>query len=352
MAALSPRDARLALALGGDAAPFPGTGPVAVFRPVPADRLDGVEPGRLCIYTGFKPDHDAFAARGLTVARAPEGGARHAAALVCLPRARAFAQGLIAAACAVTDGPVLVDGQKTDGVDALLRACRARMEVGEAISKAHGKLFALDGPAGATALADWRLAPQRIAGGYTTAPGVFSADGPDPGSVALASVLPAVMPGMVADLGAGWGWLAAQVLAREGVREIHLIEAEADALDCARMNLSDPRAHFHWADATAFRAPVPFDAIVCNPPFHAGRSADPALGRAFVAAAAGLLAPSGTLWLVANRHLAYEEALAAAFNRVARLDDTGGSYKLFRADQPRRQPSRGARLSPHQGRRR
>ena len=349
MATLSPRDVRLALA----ADDIPASGPVAVFRPLPADRLEGVAPERLRIYTGFRPDHDAFAARGLAVARAPEAGTRHAAAVVCVPRARALAQGLIAAACAVTDGPVLVDGQKTDGVDATLRAVRARVAVGAPMAKAHGKLFVLDGPAGAAALADWRLAPQPVAGGFVTAPGVFSADGPDPGSVALAAVLPTAMPGMVADLGAGWGWLAAQVLAREGVRELHLIEAEADALDCARVNITDSRARFHWADATAFRPPAPVDAVVCNPPFHTGRSADPALGRAFVTAAAGMLAPAGTLWLVANRHLAYEDSLAAAFARVTRLDDATGAYKLFRADRPRRQPARGPQRPPtHQGRRR
>ena len=43
----------------------------------------------------------------------------------------------------------------------------------------------------------------------------------------------------VVDLGAGWGWLAAQVLKREGVEAVHLVEADAEALDCARLNLRD-----------------------------------------------------------------------------------------------------------------
>ncbi|MDT9081655.1 methyltransferase, partial [Escherichia coli] len=77
----------------------------------------------------------------------------------------------------------------------------------------------------------------------------------------------------------------------------------------------DPRARFTWADATQGR-PGPFDAVVMNPPFHNGRAADPALGLAFIRAAAHALTPSGTLWMVANRHLPYEAALREAFREV------------------------------------
>jgi 16S rRNA (guanine1207-N2)-methyltransferase len=58
------------------------------------------------------------------------------------------------------------------------------------------------------------------------------------------------------------------------------------------------------------------DTVVTNPPFHAGRAADPDLGRAFIAAAAAMLKPGGQLWLVANRHLPYETAMAAQFRSV------------------------------------
>jgi 16S rRNA (guanine1207-N2)-methyltransferase len=74
--------------------------------------------------------------------------------------------------------------------------------------------------------------------------------------------------------------------------------------------------------------------VVCNPPFHSARAADPALGAAFIAAAARLLAPRGTLWLVANRHLPYERALDAQFAEVRPLGEEAG-YKLVAAGRPR-----------------
>jgi 16S rRNA (guanine1207-N2)-methyltransferase len=191
-----------------------------------------------------------------------------------------------------------------------------------------------------------------------TAVGLFSADGADPASVALATALPRQLSGRVADLGAGWGYLSRAVLAHPGVTELHLVEADHTALGLARDALGqDPRARFHWADATTFATVTGLDAVVSNPPFHRGRAADPGLGRAFIAAAARLLAPSGTLYLVANRHLPYEAALSAAFAEVADLvpgTDTP-AYKLYRAARPLRAPhrpssrptSRPTRAQPH-----
>jgi 16S rRNA (guanine1207-N2)-methyltransferase len=67
-----------------------------------------------------------------------------------------------------------------------------------------------------------------------------------------------------------------------------------------------------------------------NPPFHDGGAEDKALGVAFIQAAAGMLHKGGTAWIVANRHLPYEHALAAAFADVAVKADAGG-YKIFEA---------------------
>ena len=43
-----------------------------------------------------------------------------------------------------------------------------------------------------------------------------------------------------------------------------------------------------------------------------------------------MLRPGGVLWLVANKHLPYEEPLAAAFAQVARVCEQGG-YKIYEA---------------------
>ncbi|MDZ4134514.1 MAG: methyltransferase [Paracoccaceae bacterium] len=330
------RFTRLTFALDSGALSLPATGEIVVFRPRAGDDLSCLPKARLLLVQGFRPDHDAFLAQGYRVLPALEPGALRTAALVCLPRSKAEAHALLAqaAAAVVPGGPIIVDGQKTDGVDSILRDLRARGPVSEPVSKAHGKLFCF---AAGDGLADWAAVPKLVEGGFWTDAGVFSAEGPDRGSALLAAALPAKLPGRVVDLGAGWGYLSQAILAREGVRSLDLVEAEAAALACARRNITDPRAQFHWADATTFRPERGADAVVCNPPFHTMRDADPGLGAAFIVAAARILAPHGTLWLVANRHLPYDRVLTPLFREI---EDIGGdaSFRLTRAARPNRPP--------------
>jgi 16S rRNA (guanine1207-N2)-methyltransferase len=228
-------------------------------------------------------------------------------------------------------GVIAVDGQKTDGIDTALKELRARVDLSESLSKAHGKLASFNaGPD----LSDW-LARPAVVDGFQTLPGVFSADGPDRGSVLLAKALPIKLSGKVADLGAGWGYLSRAILERPGVKRLDLVEAEAEALDCARANITDPRARFHWADATSFRPETLLDAVVMNPPFHVGRDADPGLGAAFIRAARRMLAPNGSLWLVANRHLPYDGALSEHFLLHEEVAGDGG-FRVIHALKPKR----------------
>ncbi len=326
------RSSRLELALQSGALPLPEGGLIAVYGPRTGDDLSSLPKARVQVVTGFRPDHDAFAAQGYAVRH--DGTARYAAAVVCLPRARAAARALLAQAAAevAPGGIIAVDGQKTDGIDTALKDLRARVAVSNALSKAHGKLFTF---AASDALADWAATSGIIAGGFQTLPGTFSADAPDAGSALLAAALPAKLGGRVADLGAGWGYLGRAILARDGVKSLDLIEADFAALSCARINITDPRASFHWADVRSHRPAHLMDTIVMNPPFHTGRDADPALGVAFLRAARAMLVPSGVLWLVANRGLPYMPVLATLFRQI---DDIGGTpaFRLTRCTLPLR----------------
>ena len=320
---------RLPLAL--DAVTLPSDGLIAVLHPGEGVDLSALPKDRVVVVSPMATVCAGFAARGYEVSPEMPADVRFAASIVCLTRARAEAQALVAAAMARTDGVVIVDGQKTDGADSMLKGMRARGAVSGPISKAHGKIYWADGGAD---FSDWAKGPELHPGGFWTAPGVFSADGVDPASELLVQALPEVMVGTVADLGAGWGYLSAHILTRD-VKAVHLVEAHDMALQCARHNVTDPRAQFHWADATTWTPPELVDAVVMNPPFHAGRVADPSLGRAFIAAAARILNPHGALWMVANRHLPYEEALTNAFTKVVDLDGDA-RFKLVRAERPKR----------------
>ena len=319
---------RLSLALDRGAVAIPPEGRIGLFGAGPHDDLSALPRDRVAVIQGFRPDADALMRQGWTVT--PEAEGRFALSVVFLPRSREAARARIAEAARLTDGPLLIDGDKTAGIDGLLREVRGRAEVGEVLSKAHGKIFAVTGGD----FADWAEGPLRsVAGGFVTRPGVFSADGPDRGSELLAAALPSRLGPRVADLGSGWGYLSRAILARDGVEEVHLIEADHVALGCARANVTDARARFHWADAATFRPDAAFDTVVTNPPFHVSRAADPRLGLAFVEAARRMLTPRGELWLVANRHLPYEHALRSAFREVA---ETGSdpAFKLFHASHP------------------
>jgi 16S rRNA (guanine1207-N2)-methyltransferase len=330
------RSARLNLALESGTIVLPPDGPITVFGPRAGDDLSDLPQGRLTLVQGFRPDHDHFRRLGFTVAVAAPPGA--ALSLVCLPRQRDEGRALVAEAAALTapGGTIIIDGQKTDGIDAMQRDIRSRVATSAPLSKAHGKIFAfVAGPGPDAAFGDWRARDRQVEGGYVTRPGVFSADGPDRGSALLAAALPAKLPARVVDLGAGWGYLARAILARDGVQHLDLVEADATALDCARLNITDPRAAFHWADALTFRPDKAADAVVCNPPFHTARAADPGLGAGFIRSAARMLHPGGTLWLVSNRHLPYAAALAEAFREVEEIGtDTG--FRLTRAARPNR----------------
>lgn len=322
------RSARLEMALASGAFVLPPLGDIVVLSPQAGDDLSALPKARVVVLTGFKPDFDHFQAQGFRM-----DGGQPLAAVVCLPRARAEALALIAQASGLlpAGAPILLDGQKTDGIDSVLKLARAAgFALGEVISKAHGKAAVLQAgpqPEG------WAATPRQIEGGFVTLPGVFSADAPDRGSVLLAAALPDRLYGRVADLGAGWGYLARAILARADVTSLDLVEADRAAVDCARANVTDPRARFHWADATRFKPAQPWDAVVMNPPFHISRAADPELGAAFLRAAHRSLLPGGTLWLVANRHLPYDRILTPLFRTV---EEIGGDavFRLTRAAHP------------------
>ena len=252
---------------------------------------------------------------------------RFALAVVCCTRSKQQTADLIAQAAACAD-IVVVDGQKIDGVDSHYKTLRKLTRVKGMITKAHGRLFWFAG----MQLPSLRAVDQNFRG-FITQSGVFSAGAVDSASALLAEALPEHLAGDVLDLGAGWGYLSAEIVKRVGVTRLDLVEADYFALDCAKRNLCDPRAKFHWADARDWTGV--YDAVVMNPPFHTGREGDPELGRAFITAARSCLRPKGTLYMVANRHLPYETTLEQCFAKVLELPGNG-RFKLFQASRPKR----------------
>lgn len=187
----------------------------------------------------------------------------------------------------------------------------------ESISKNKCRVFwAVKGDGWDTAILDeWRaLGDARPIEGtddMLTCPGVFSAGKIDEGSAMLVEQFPQEFTGMVADFGAGWGYLSREVLQRNGgIRRLDIFETDSRALALAEQNIvSKSKApHFHWHDIEA-GVSGSYDWIVMNPPFHQGSNTDIGLGKVFIEVAAEALNPGGRLLMVANRQLPYEAEL-------------------------------------------
>ncbi len=170
---------------------------------------------------------------------------------------------------------------------------------------------------------------QGVEGLGWTQPGLFSWDRLDPGTRLLIDTLPQ-LAGHGADLGCGAGLLGQAVLAGAGVKSLALVDVDRRAITAARHNVVDPRASFHWADARSLDTLPPLDFVVTNPPFHEAGTEDRRLGQAFIAAAHRVLRREGALWLVANRHLPYEEALSLLFAKVTLRTEHAG-FKVYEA---------------------
>jgi 16S rRNA (guanine1207-N2)-methyltransferase len=290
-------------------------------------------PGLVCEQT-FKPAFDALQRSGLHVCERA-GDAKHPLVLLLPPRQREEARALFARAVAsAADGGIVVACMPNDEGARSGQSDFARIAGPlHVLSKQHCRVFwsgPLQGAADAELAMQWSAldAPRPVADGrFLSRPGVFAWDRIDAASALLAAHLPPDLAGRGADLGTGYGYLAAEVLARcPGVTALDLYEAEARALDLARRNVTaaDAVVDFHWHDVTT-GLPRRYDFIVSNPPFHAqGREGRPDIGRAFIAAAAQALVPGGRLWLVANRHLPYEAVLDASFGRVRTVAQQDG----------------------------
>jgi 16S rRNA (guanine1207-N2)-methyltransferase len=299
---------------------------------------------------GFRPDFLALQREGFAVVPEPQGE-DYNIALVLAGRHRGENELRLAEAIGRVkpDGLIVMAGDKTDGVASLRQRLERSEDRGTAgiatpvpiaghLSKHHGVVFWLTRTPEAERFAERTRqsygARPLIDGRFTTEPGMFSHDRVDPGSKLLVEALPPDLSGKVADFCAGWGYLSAEVAARcPGIRSIDLYEADHASLEAARRNLSsvtDRVTQFFWRDLLSEPVEARYDTVVMNPPFHQGRAAEPEIGQKLIAAAAKALRSRGVLFLVANKGLPYEKALAASFAEHQQIAGDG-AFKVFAA---------------------
>ena len=295
----------------------------------------------------FKPFADALTRSGFHVGEVA-AQARFKLVLVLPPRQREEARAWFAKAAGYASGGGVVVAcvPNAEGAKSAQADLAALLGTVNHLSKHKCRVFwgVSDASCDQALLEAWRELdrPRANAAGYISRPGLFAWDRVDAASALLAEHLPQDLQGRVADLGAGYGYLAPQIIARcPQVTALDLYEAEARALEPARLNVEQALREqarelafeLHWHDVTQGVARR-YDAVVCNPPFHQGRADLPDLGRAFITQAAHALLPHGRLWLVANRHLPYEATLTAYFEQVRSVAQQDG-FKVIEAREVR-----------------
>jgi len=164
-------------------------------------------------------------------------------------------------------------------------------------------------------------------------PGVFSADGVDPGTALLLEHLDRVKsPSTVFDPGCGLGVLGLAALRRWPNATAVLADVDHRAVDCARrsaesLGIAD-RCRAVWWDAASEPPPLAScDLVLLNPPFHTGVPVDLQPARSIFKAVDAVLAPGGRALIVANRTLPWEHNLQE-FGRLSQLEDARG-YKVM-----------------------
>ena len=336
----------LLLALETGAVPVPEEGPILVLNAEPGAWLGQLPKDRVICRTSQKPAYDALKAAGFTVLEPDTVDVPEAMlTIVVPPRQRDYARALYARALmAAPEGGYLLAslpntlGGKTaektlaeiagDAGSLSKHKCRAFWTV------KHASLVNED------LVQEWIEAdlPREIEPDLWSRPGLFSWDRIDPGSELLADSVPEYTKGIGIDIGAGTGFLSREILTHcANVERMDLYEADYRALFCQEQTMAafGERCAIKWADALKDLPRSTYDFALMNPPFHTGRADNSALGKAFIRAASLTLKPSGTLWLVANRHLPYEAELSACFRSHEMLEDEDG-YKIIKAEKPKR----------------
>jgi len=319
-------------------------GPVLFLRAREGWAMRQFPLAQLVCEQSYKPFADELERGGVqVVADALESTTRYPLVLVLPPRQREEARALFARAVSLCapGGVVVASITNNEGAKSGEADLKHLTGLGGSLTKNHCRVFwskPINGSQDQALLAKWTgLDATRpiLDGRFSSRPGVFAWDRIDPASALLVEHLPADLAGKGADLGAGYGYLSAEILARSTkVSALDLYEAEARALALAKQNLAQFEQQatlgYRWHDVTT-GVSEQYDFIVSNPPFHTQSRADrPDVGRRFIAVAAESLKPGGRLFLVANRHLPYEAVLNASFGQVRVAGERDG-FKVIEA---------------------
>ncbi|NOK61424.1 MAG: methyltransferase [Chloroflexi bacterium AL-W] len=195
------------------------------------------------------------------------------------------------------------------------------------------------------ALPDWSMEPgiapgtwheftaqvERATFQLSSVPGIFAYDKVDEGTQLLLQHLSIPPHARVLDVGCGYG-IIGLVAERRGAMQVDLLDVNTLSIAAARENirrngcantralLSDGLQMIHEQ----------YDVVVSNPPFHVGKSIDYDIAHAFITDSRRVLEPDGTLLVVSNVFIRYEELMRSTFEKVYCIAENG-QYRVLMA---------------------
>ena len=202
--------------------------------------------------------------------------------------------------------------------------------------RGHGRVLAARRPRQQALLRQdldqWRrVSPLNIAGRirpWVSYPGLFAEGRVDDGTALLLEVLPALSAGArIADFGCGSGVIGAALAPLPGIG-LDMIDHDSLALLAARENVPAGRALL--AASLSGAGGALYDAILSNPPLHAGMTESHTALNQLVVEAPAHLVRGGCLRIVLQRRLPLAQLLAQHLSQVCVLADNG-RYRVWQA---------------------
>jgi 16S rRNA (guanine1207-N2)-methyltransferase len=163
---------------------------------------------------------------------------------------------------------------------------------------------------------------------FETAPGLFSPEKLDPGSLAMLSCIDFEPNDKVLDLGCGYGVIGIYAAKLIGADRVWMLDNDPAAVACTRTNLAlNDVTGITVLSGAGFEnlRESGFTRIICNPPYHA----DFSVPKHFIEKGFNRLVVGGAIYLVTKRRRWYENKLRSIFggSRIREVD----SYFVFEA---------------------
>ncbi len=172
-----------------------------------------------------------------------------------------------------------------------------------------------------------------------TAPGLFSPQRADAGTLAMLSLITFEPHDKILDLGCGYGLVGILAAHHVSPARVVMVDNDPAAVAIARRNAGAngvPGVTVTLSDGFRGTTETGFTKIISNPPYHV----DFAVPKHFIEKGFNRLVLGGTLWMVTRRHDWYRNKLTAIFGgcRVHEID----GYYVFEATKRRSTYARSA----------